>query len=317
MKKGSILAIVVMVSIAMLFGGINSEPVMAEEDYSYTLVAHSAAIAFWVPVEQGAEDAAEQLGVDVTFTGPTEEDHGEQTDIIESLIAGEEDGIATTMTDPDAYDGVVQEALDAGIPTVGFNADAPDNPRMAFIGQDEYEAGQDLGREIVEYVGEEGDIALLTEEPGHTALEERIEGAEDYLADYDFDIEIVDTTVDLSVATETVMDHYHGRPEVDGWFGVSATSTEGGVIAVEQLDLAGEVYTGGFDLTPGVLDGIAEGYAQFTMDQHPYLQGYYSVHALHLYNEYGIEPVDIDTGGGVIDQDNVDEVIDLADEGYR
>ncbi len=317
MKKGAIITLLIAVSFVLTFSAMDSQPVQAEEDYSYTLVAHSASIAFWRPVQQGAEDAAEQLGVDVTFTGPADINHSEQTNTIESLIVAEEDGIATTLTDPEAYDTVVQEAIDEGIPVVGFNADAPDNPRMAFIGQDEYEAGQDMAREIINYVGEEGKIALATEAPGHVALEERLDGASDILDQYDYEYDTINTTTDLSTAVETVMDYYHGNPETDGWFGVSATSTEAGVLTVDQLDLEGEVYAGGFDLTPDTLEGISEGYAHFTVDQHPYLQGYYSVHALHLYNEYGIHPVDIDTGGGIIDSDNVDEVMELSEEGYR
>lgn len=317
MKKSFVYALILTFSLVLLFGGLSAEVVQAEEDYSFTLVAHSSAIAFWRPVQRGMEDAGEQLGVDVTFTGPAEMDHAEQVSIIESLIIGEEDGIATTLTDPSAYDSIVREALDDGIPILAFNADAPDNDRMAFIGQDEFTAGQELAYQIIEYVGEEGNIVLTTEAPGHTALEERIDGARSVLEEYDYEIDLLDTTTDLTTAMETIMDYHAGNPDVDGWFGVSATATEAGVHAVEHLGVAGEVFAGGFDLTPDTLAGIQDGYAQFTIDQHPYLQGYYAVHALYLYNEYGIHPVDIDTGGGVIDADNVDLVIDLADEGYR
>ena len=317
MKRFSILTLTLILFLTMSFVGLNSVEVAAEEDLEFTLLAHSSAIAFWRPVQRGMEDAAEQLGVSVNFTGPAEMDHGQQVAMIENQISAGVDGIGTTITDPSAYNNIVQEALDEGIPVVAFNADAEGNPRMAYIGQAPDTAGAAMGERIAELVGEGGSIVFLNEDPGHTDLEARTRGAQEVLDEYNISYESIDTTTDLSTAVSTIMDYYSGNPDIDGWFGVSATATEAAGLAVEQLDLAGEVYAGGFDLTPTTLEAIQDGYAQFTMDQHPYLQGYYTVHALYLYHKYAIDPVDIDTGGGIVDQSNVNDVIDLSADGYR
>ncbi len=317
MKRFSILTLTLILFLTMSFVGLNSTEVAAQEDLEFTLLAHSSAIAFWRPVQQGMEDAAEQLGVSVNFTGPAQMDHGQQVAMIENQISAGVDGIGTTITDPSAYNNIVQEALDEGIPVVAFNADAEGNPRMAYIGQAPDTAGAAMGERIAELVGEGGSIVFLNEDPGHTDLEARTRGAQEVLDEYNISYESIDTTTDLSTAVSTIMDYYSGNPDIDGWFGVSATATEAAGLAVEQLDLAGEVYAGGFDLTPTTLEAIQDGYAQFTMDQHPYLQGYYTVHALYLYHKYAIDPVDIDTGGGIVDQSNVNDVIDLSADGYR
>ena len=317
MKRFSILTLTLILFLTMSFVGLNSAEVAAQEDLEFTLLAHSSAIAFWRPVQQGMEDAAEQLGVSVNFTGPAQMDHGQQVAMIENQISAGVDGIGTTITDPSAYNNIVQEALDEGIPVVAFNADAEGNPRMAYIGQAPDTAGAAMGERIAELVGEGGSIVFLNEDPGHTDLEARTRGAQEVLDEYNISYESIDTTTDLSTAVSTIMDYYSGNPDIDGWFGVSATATEAAGLAVEQLDLAGEVYAGGFDLTPTTLEAIQDGYAQFTMDQHPYLQGYYTVHALYLYHKYAIDPVDIDTGGGIVDQSNVNDVIDLSADGYR
>ena len=317
MKRFSILTLTLILFLTMSFVGLNSVEVAAEEDLEFTLLAHSSAIAFWRPVQRGMEDAAEQLGVSVNFTGPAQMDHGQQVAMIENQISAGVDGIGTTITDPSAYNNIVQEALDEGIPVVAFNADAEGNPRMAYIGQAPDTAGAAMGERIAELVGEGGSIVFLNEDPGHTDLEARTRGAQEVLDEYNISYESIDTTTDLSTAVSTIMDYYSGNPDIDGWFGVSATATEAAGLAVEQLDLAGEVYAGGFDLTPTTLEAIQDGYAQFTMDQHPYLQGYYTVHALYLYHKYAIDPVDIDTGGGIVDQSNVNDVIDLSADGYR
>lgn len=313
----------VLVCMALVFSCMlvimDSQQVLAQEDeeLEFTLLAHSSAISFWRPVKNGMEDAAEQLGVKVNFTGPAEMDHGEQVSMIENQISAGVDGIGTTLTSPSAYDDVVQKALDEDIPVIAFNADAEDNPRLAYIGQTPETAGRTMGEKIVELVGEGGEIVFLNEDPGHTDLEARTDGASEVLDENDISYESIDTTTDLSTGVSNVMDHYRGNSDIDGWFGVSATATEAGAQAVEQLDVADEVYAGGFDLTPTTLEAIQDGYAEFTVDQHPYLQGYYTIHSLYLYEKYAIEPVDIDTGGGIIDSSNVDEVLELSEEGYR
>lgn len=318
MKKLLVLGVSFMFLFTMSFFGLGGGEVLAEdEELEFTLLAHSSAISFWRPVQKGMEDAAEDLGVSVNFTGPSEMDHGQQVSMIENQIESGVDGIGTTITDPSAYNDIVQEALDEDIPLVAFNADAEDNPRMAYIGQSPEAAGRRMGERIAELVGEGGSIVILNEDPGHTDLEARTSGVEEVLDEYDISYESIDTTTDLSTAVNTIMDYYTGNPDIDGWFGVSATATEAAGTAVEQLDVADEVYAGGFDLTQATLEAIQDGYAQFTMDQHPYLQGYYTVQALYLYHKYAIEPIDIDTGGGIVDSSNVDEVIELSADGYR
>lgn len=291
----------------------------AKEDYEFSIFVHSSSISFWRPVKKGMEDAGEDLDVKVNFTGPSEMDHSEQVSMIENAISAGVDGIGTTITDPSAYDNVIEKGLDEDIPVLAVNADDPegDNPRMSYIGQSPRDAGKNMGNEIVEYVDEGGKVALLIEDPGHTDGEERIAGAQEILDEHDISHEVIDTTTDISKATSSVMDYYQGNPDVDGWFGVTATATEGGAKAVEQLDVKDDVVAGGFDLTTTTLEAIQDGYADFTVDQHPYVQGYYTVHALYLYNEYGIEPANIDSGGGIVDESNVEEVMDLAEEGYR
>ena len=57
------------------------------------------------------------------------------------------------LVDLEAFNDPIQQALDAGIPVLSYNADAP-NARMAYVGQDLYGSGFAMGERIVELVGE-------------------------------------------------------------------------------------------------------------------------------------------------------------------
>jgi hypothetical protein len=79
----------------------------------------------------------------------------------------------------------------------------------------------------------------------------------------------------------------------------------------------GEVLLAGFDLVPVVLEEMQNGYIQVTVDQQPYLQGYYPVHQLHLYNNYQFPPFDVNTGKALITPDQVEDLVKLSQEGIR
>jgi simple sugar transport system substrate-binding protein len=70
---------------------------------------------------------------------------------------------------------------------------------------------------------------------------------------------------------------------------------------------AKKVGTGGYDLLPGSLAAIQAGNLDFTIDQQPYLQGYYPVFQLYLAKASGtlMSPADTDTGLKFVTKDSV------------
>ena len=78
---------------------------------------------------------------------------------------------------------------------------------------------------------------------------------------------------------------------------------------MKKYDLAkAGVHGGGFDLLPNTLDGIAAGDLDFTIDQQPYLQGFYTVMEMAMFKLSGglTGPSEINTGLKFVTKDNVD-----------
>jgi simple sugar transport system substrate-binding protein len=91
-------------------------------------------------------------------------------------------------------------------------------------------------------------------------------------------------------------------------FAVDAGSTMAVGKAMEKYGLhAKGVRAGGFDLLPETLDAIANGHLDFTIDQQPYLQGFYTVMEMFLFQMSGglSGPADINTGLKFITKDGV------------
>jgi simple sugar transport system substrate-binding protein len=82
--------------------------------------------------------------------------------------------------------------------------------------------------------------------------------------------------------------YYTGHPDAKGMYAVDAGSTEGvgKTIAANKLRKKGD-HAGGFDLLPTTLDAIKNGDLDFTIDQQPYLQGFYTVMVLFVYKIAG------------------------------
>ena len=77
--------------------------------------------------------------------------------------------------------------------------------------------------------------------------------------------------------------YYQGHKSLKGMFAVDAGDTQGVGQVIQKYKLQGKVIGGGYDLLPGTLKLIQSGMLQFTIDQQPYLQGYYPVMQLFLH----------------------------------
>ncbi|NLY29878.1 MAG: sugar ABC transporter substrate-binding protein [Firmicutes bacterium] len=312
--------------LALVLTVLTSFAVMAAEKktYEFVVITHSASIDFWVPLVKGAQDAAAMINaanpnveVTVRHTGPRLFNVSEQRDIMENVIEAGVDGIISTLPDPTAFDEPVAQALARGIPVIATNTDAgPDNPRLAYVGQGQIAAGRVLGRKLVDLIGTKGKVGIGIEDLGHTALQERLQGLTEVLDQTDIDYTVLVTTADLTQGASVLESYLIANPDAKAIVNVDANTQCHGVV-LRNLGLKGKVVSAGFDLVPATLNNIIDGYTVFTIDQNPYVQGFYPVLALYLYHEYDIAPGDIDSGVGIVDASNVQRVIELAEQGYR
>src|SRR5919204_1063418 len=150
----------------------------APKKYRFVFVNHVTTNPFFVPTKYGAEDACKILGCSYQWTGSESSNVKEMVNAFNSAISAKVDGIAVALVDLKAFNAPVTKALNAGIPVVGYNADAPNSGRLAYIGQDLFVSGQEMGKHIIDLVGS-GDVALFIATPGSLNIQPRIDGAID------------------------------------------------------------------------------------------------------------------------------------------
>jgi simple sugar transport system substrate-binding protein len=278
--------------------------------WKFTFVNHVTTNPFFVPTRYGAEDACALLGCSYQWTGSEKSIATDMVNALNTAVSAGVDGIAVCLVDLNAFNDPVEKALKAGIPVVSYNADAKGNKRLCYIGQDLFLSGKGLGQRIVELVPE-GEVVGFIATPGQLNIQPRLDGAKEAIKESGKKITLneVASGPALNDEVSAVEAYYAGHPNIKGMFAVDAGSTAAvaKTMGAHQLQSKG-VHAGGFDLLPTTMEAVAKGDLDFTIDQQPYLQGFYTVMVLFIYKISGglTGPSDINTGLNFLTKANVD-----------
>jgi simple sugar transport system substrate-binding protein len=269
-------------------------------DYKFVIVNHVTTNPFFVPTQYGAADACKLLGCSYQWTGSESSNVNQMVNAINTAVTSGANGIAVALIDLHAFNAPVEAALKAGIPVVAYNADAPTNKRLSYIGQDLFLAGVQMGERIVAAVPS-GDVALFIATPGSANLQPRIEGAESAIKKSGKPINVHTVATGAAVPGElsTIEAYWQGHQSTKGMYAVDGGSTESLAKVMQKFGLPAKgVKAGGFDLTEQTQKLLQEGNIEFTIDQQPYLQGFLPVLQLFLWQVSGslTGPAETDTG---------------------
>lgn len=271
---------------------------------------------FWDIVRSGAEDAAAKDNITLEYAADPEASG--QASLIQNAVDRGVDGIAVTLSKPDALEGAIAAAHEAGIPVVAFNSGIDDWVDMGvqqYFGTDEHLAGTAFGERLND-VGAEKALCVIQEQ-GHVALETRcaslgeaFEGESEVLYVDSANMPEVRSSISAKLQADEDVDY------------VVTLGAPIAMTALDAIDDAGSDATvATFDTNSELVGALQEGIVQWAVDQQPYLQGYLAVDSLWLYNTNGntsgggTEPVL--TGPAFVDSTNVDQVAEYAERGTR
>ncbi len=289
-----------------------SGPFPAHPKWRFVFVNHVTTNPFFVPTVYGIQDACGLLGCTYQWTGSETSDVAQMVNAMNAAIAAKADAIAVAIVDPKGFDAPTERALQAGIPVFSYNADAPPgsgNRRLAYIGQDLYQSGVDMGGRIVSLV-DSGLVPIFIATPGQLNIQPRFDGAKAAIekSGKKIDVEMIASGPTVNEELTRIKAYYLGHQSLRGMFAVDAGSTQGVAEVMQQFDLPKKgVHAGGYDLLPKTLQLINDGFLDFTIDQQPYLQGFYTVMEMFVFMVSGglTGPADINTGLKFVTKESV------------
>jgi rhamnose transport system substrate-binding protein len=118
---------------------------------------------YFVSCRTGAEEAANALGVELIWDGPTGLDAARQNEMVESWITRKVDAIAVAVENQAGISTVLRKAREHGIRVLTWDADAAPDARDFFVNQATPEGiGFTLTDLAARLLSEKGDFAVIT-----------------------------------------------------------------------------------------------------------------------------------------------------------
>ena len=293
-----------------------------EKIITISMITHGQATdPFWSVVQNGARDAAKDLGIELHYQSPQNFDMIAMSRIIDAVIATKPDGIVVSIPDIDALKGSIASASKKGIPIIVINAGsdiAKEIDILTYVGQSEFEAGLKAAEEILNH--NVSNVLCINHEIGNISLDQREQGFKKILIENNVKVKTIPIDAsDPSETMERVRAYLTTYPETD------AILTLGPISAIPIMKLLKEIKSGAtiklatFDFTPEIIDGILNNEIIFALDQQQYLQGYLPVILMNLYITNKNTPAykKLETGPSIIDAKNAREVLSLSKKGSR
>jgi rhamnose transport system permease protein len=118
---------------------------------------------YFVSCRAGAEEAAQELGVELIWDGPTSLEAAKQNELVENWITRKVDVIAVAVENRGGISSVLRKARGRGIHVVTWDSDADPDARDFFVNQATSEGiANTLTDEAARLLGGKGEFAIIT-----------------------------------------------------------------------------------------------------------------------------------------------------------
>jgi ribose transport system substrate-binding protein len=291
----------------------------------YYLVAANIRLPYWQSASAGLDKVAAEYRVHADLRGPDTFDPQAQVEEFRSVVALKPNGILVSVVDPKLMTPEINAAMDAGIPVITVDSDAPTSRRLFFIGTNNREAGRLGGRRLLEKLHGSGNVVFFTN-TGQPNLDERLGGYQDVLAGSPevHVAQVIDIHGQGTVAfdqTQTLLAKT-GKDRVDAFVCLEASAGKE-VGEVLRRANANDRTLIAMDLDKDTLDLVKQGVIAATVAQKPFTMAYVGVKMLDsLYHDplpsltkvystdpYAPIPAFVDTGSELVDATNVDQYL--------
>lgn len=270
-------------------GGSSTAPSGGNRTVVLGMVAKSQSNAVFQAAYAGAKAAAAELGpkynatVRIDWQTPVDEDAQKQAEAIESLARKGVDGILCSSSEANTVTPAINRAVDAGVPVMMFDSDAPQSKRFAYYGTDNETCGRVLMAELAKIMDGKGTIAILAGNQSAPNLQARVKGIRDEMAKHPGIKELNNGSGVFyhaetpEQAAQRVQDAQRANPGIEGWafiggwplFTASALQWQPGTVKCVSVDAL-----------PAQLPYLTSGHVQTLFAQDNYGWGYKSVQVL-------------------------------------
>ena len=265
---------------------------------------------FWQAVKAGADKAAAEYNVTVTFEGPdTEAQVDRQIDMLAAALAKKPAAIGFAALDSQAAIPLLKQAQGDEIPVIAFDSGVDSDVPVATAATDNLAAAALAADKMAELIGGSGKVALVVHDQTSRTGIDRRDGFVDRMKAAHPEVEIVDIQYgagDQLQSTEIAKAILTANPDLKGMFGANEGSAIGVLNAVAEMNRP-EVVVIGYDSGVQQKEAIRSGKMAGAITQNPVGIGYETVKAAVAAARGEAVPKTIDTGFYWFDKSNIDD----------
>ncbi len=301
--------IIGIIALSVFLASCSSKPaVKLNENINIRVIVKKQNHDFWTVVEQGSYAAEKEFGINIDYVGPaSEEDISGQIRMVEAAIEDKVDAIVLAAIDYNLLVPIAEKARNAGIPVIIIDSNINSQKMNGFVGTDNVEAGRVLGESMLNSLGTDADIVVVSFVKGAASSNERESGLMEIVNQYE-NINLIETLYcnsDEEIAEELTLDMLERHPEVDAFICLNAYATVGTARGIIAKGFGGDIKIIGFDSTPEEISYLEKGIIELVVVQNPFSMGYLGVkYALDAVKGIPI-PESVNTGAVVITKDNM------------
>src|SRR3989442_9586937 len=132
---------------------------------------------FWQAVKQGAEKAAVQYNVTITFEGPENESQvDKQMEMLQAAINKKPQALCFAALDSKAAIPLLQKAKDQNIPVIGFDSGVDSDIPLATAATDNIKAAAAAADKMASLIGMCGDVAISAHDQNNRTASDPVKG---------------------------------------------------------------------------------------------------------------------------------------------
>ncbi|MDM0116505.1 ABC transporter substrate-binding protein [Variovorax sp. J22R133] len=302
MKRRAV-SIAAVLAASLGLGGV----AMAQEQPYIPLVSKGFQHQFWQAVKQGADQAAKDYKVRVTFEGPeTEAMVDKQIDMLSAALAKKPAALGFAALDSKAAIPLLKKAQAAKIPVVAFDSGVDSDIPVTTATTDNKAAAALAADKMAELIGKAGEVALVVHDQTSRTGVDRRDGFVDRMKSTYPNIKIVSVQYgggDQLKSTEIAKSILQAYPNLKGMFGANEGSAIGVVNAAKETKRKFVIV--GYDSGKQQKDAIKDGLMAGAITQNPVGIGYKTVEAAVKALKGETLPKVIDTGFYWYDKGNI------------
>ncbi len=284
---------------------------MSAQDVYIPVISKGFQHQFWQAVKAGAEQAAVDCGVTITFEGPeTEAMVDKQIDMLQTALDKHPQALAFAALDSQAAIPQLEQAQAEGIPVIGFDSGVDSDIPLTTAATDNVAAAALAADKMAELIGGSGEVAIIAHDQTSRTGIDRVAGFTQRMEEAYPDITIVDTQYgagDQLKSTDLAKAIILAHPNLKGFFGANEGSIIGVLNGVTELGKEGDIVVIGYDSGQQQLDAIRSGVEAGAITQDPIGIGYKAVVAAVMAIRGETLPTSIDTGFHWFDSTNIDD----------